>query len=232
MIAPSDSTVVEITDLVKSYSLTEAASITVLDHISLSLKRRELVVLSGVSGSGKSTLLNIIGGIERCDGGSVRVCGIDVGSVPRAKRALFRAHHIGFIFQFFNLLPSLTALENVTAALEPLDSKRTERRDRAMNALDSVGLSQLANKFPGQMSGGEQQRVSIARAMVKHPPLILADEPTGALDRDNATQVLECLKMLQKDVSTSIIVATHDPLVDEYADYGWHIADGKTEVTR
>ena len=158
--------------------------------------------------------------------------GADLGILSRGQRTAFRANTIGFIFQFFNLLPTLTALENVSAALEPLDKGAVERREQAMDMLEAVGIAHLAGNFPSQMSGGEQQRVSIARAMVKQPPVILADEPTGALDHKNATQVLECLTRLQQQIGTTIIVATHDPIVISYATETWEMHDGAIEVGR
>ena len=198
--------------------------------LDLTIYQGEFFVLVGGSGSGKSTLLNILGGIEVFDSGKVEVSGADLGILSRGQRTAFRANTIGFIFQFFNLLPTLTALENVSAALEPLDKGAVERREQAMDMLDAVGIAHLAGNFPAQMSGGEQQRVSIARAMVKQPPVILADEPTGALDHKNATQVLECLTRLQQQIGTTIIVATHDPIVISYATETWEMCDGAIEV--
>ena len=227
----TDRGTIRVSSLTKTYP-GPTHGLKVLDDVSLAAERGSYIALRGVSGSGKSTLLNILGGIEVFDSGKVEVSGADLGILSRGQRTAFRASTIGFIFQFFNLLPTLTALENVSAALEPLDKAAVERREQAMDMLDAVGIAHLAGNFPAQMSGGEQQRVSIARAMVKQPPVILADEPTGALDHKNATQVLDCLTRLQQQIGTTIIVATHDPIVISYATETWEMCDGAIEVGR
>ena len=224
----TDRGTIRVSSLTKTYP-GPTHGLKVLDDVSLAAERGSYIALRGVSGSGKSTLLNILGGIEVFDSGKVEVSGADLGILSRGQRTAFRASTIGFIFQFFNLLPTLTALENVSAALEPLNKAAVERREQA---LDAVGIAHLAGNFPAQMSGGEQQRVSIARAMVKQPPVILADEPTGALDHKNATQVLDCLTRLQQQIGTTIIVATHDPIVISYATETWEMCDGAIEVGR
>ncbi|WP_028706630.1 ABC transporter ATP-binding protein [Propionibacterium acidifaciens] len=221
---------IRVSSLTKTYP-GPTRDLKVLDNISVSAERGSYIALRGVSGSGKSTLLNILGGIEVFDSGKVEVSGANLSTLLRKQRTAFRARTIGFIFQFFNLLPTLTALENVSAALEPLGKAIAERREQSMAMLDAVGIAHLANNFPAQMSGGEQQRVSIARAMVKRPPVILADEPTGALDRKNATQILDCLTRLQQQIGTTIVVATHDPIVISYATETWEIGDGVIEVS-
>lgn len=231
MIAETDRGSIRVSSLTKTYP-GPAHGLKVLDDVSVVAERGSYIALRGVSGSGKSTLLNILGGIEVFDSGKVEVSGADLGTLPRGQRTAFRARTIGFIFQFFNLLPTLTALENVSAALEPLGKAANERRELAMAMLDAVGIARLADNFPAQMSGGEQQRVSIARAMVKQPPLILADEPTGALDHKNATQVLDCLTRLQQQTGTTIVVATHDPIVASYATEIWEMDDGAIKVSR
>ena len=227
----TDRGTIRVSSLTKTYP-GPTHGLKVLDDVSLAAERGSYIALRGVSGSGKSTLLNILGGIEVFDSGKVEVSGADLGILSRGQRTAFRANTIGFIFQFFNLLPTLTALENVSAALEPLDKGAVERREQAMDMLEAVGIAHLAGNFPSQMSGGEQQRVSIARAMVKQPPVILADEPTGALDHKNATQVLECLTRLQQQIGTTVIVATHDPIVISYATETWEMHDGAIEVGR
>jgi putative ABC transport system ATP-binding protein len=222
---------VQVRSLLKVYP-SPGGDVTVLDRVSASVRAGQVVALTGVSGSGKSTLLNVLAGIDAFDDGRVHVCGVDLATLRPAQRSSFRAHHIGFVFQFFNILPMLTALENVAAALEPLQVKRKERDARAAAMLSRVGLGSRARSYPGQLSGGEQQRVSIARAMVKNPPLLLADEPTGALDHDNAVQVMDYIRELQRDSGTTVIVATHDPLVLSYADVQWRLAGGTVEVTQ
>lgn len=231
--APLSSTLhaVTIHELRKSYP-GPTGKVDVLDGISGVIEKGQIVLLSGVSGSGKSTLLHIIGGIDGFDDGEVVVSGIDLSLLRERQRPQFRARNIGFVFQFFNLLPMLTVLENVTAALEPLNIRRKEQRTKALAMLEAVGMAAHATKFPAQLSGGEQQRVSIARAMVKQPPLILADEPTGALDHANAKHVLDCLKKLQESARTTVIIATHDPFVREYADVEWTLAEGTVEVNQ
>lgn len=221
---------IRISSLTKTYP-GPARDLKVLDEVSITAERGSYIALRGVSGSGKSTFLNILGGIEAFDSGKVEVNGVDLGVLPRRRRSDFRATAIGFVFQFFNLLPTLTALENVSAALEPLGKAAAERRKRALAMLDAVGIAHLADSFPAQMSGGEQQRASIARAMVKQPPLILADEPTGALDHANAKQVLDCLIRLQRQTGTTLVVATHDPVVTSYAMEIWEIGDGSIKVS-
>jgi len=202
----------------------------VLKGIDLTINKGEIVSIVGPSGAGKTTLLQVMGTLYRPDEGTIEMVGTDITRLSKSALSKFRNRHIGFIFQFFNLLPTLTALENVSAALEPLDKGAVERREQAMDMLEAVGIAHLASNFPSQMSGGEQQRVSIARAMVKQPPVILADEPTGALDHKNATQVLECLTRLQQQIGTTVIVATHDPIVISYATETWEMCDGAIEV--
>lgn len=229
--AEADRGIIRVSSLTKTYP-GPTRGLKVLDNVSVSAERGSYIALRGVSGSGKSTLLNILGGIEVFDSGTVEVSGTNLGALPRKQRTAFRARTIGFIFQFFNLLPTLTALENVSAALEPLGMAAPERRKQSMAMLGEVGISHLADNFPAQMSGGEQQRVSIARAMAKQPPVILADEPTGALDHKNATQILDCLARLQQQIGVTVVVATHDPIVIGYATETWEMRDGDIEVSR
>lgn len=187
-------------------------TITVLDHINLEVNEGDSVALMGPSGSGKSTLLNLIAGLDTPTEGIIRIGGIDISQLSEAQLAQWRAHHIGFIFQFYNLMPVLNALENVELPLRlipGLSSK--ERLHRARTALDLVGLSDRMNHVPSELSGGQQQRVAIARALVTDPSLIVADEPTGDLDRHTGEEILYLLNTLNQDMQKTILMVTHDP---------------------
>jgi putative ABC transport system ATP-binding protein len=182
---------------------------TVLDHASLAVERGALVAVMGRSGSGKSTLLRLIGGLEPADAGTVRVGGADLGAYSEAERAAWRRRDLGFVFQFFNLLPTLTVAENVELplALNAIAAHEARRRSRAL--LEELGLRNCAERFPEELSGGEQQRVAIARAVVHEPQLVLADEPTGNLDVETAGQVLELLRRTCERRGTTLVLATH-----------------------
>jgi len=227
----SNGPVIELAGLTKHYE-TGAGNVAVLLGIDMVVKAGESVALKGVSGSGKSTLLHILGAVEKHTAGTAKVCGVELSTLPFRKQTDFRARNIGFVFQFFNLIPTLTALENVTAALEPLGGTRALRERAAQDALSAVGLSEHADKYPAQLSGGQQQRVAIARALVKKPPLLLADEPTGNLDTATARQVFGILKKLQHETGVSMVIATHDPVVCEYADRIYHLDNGRLGVER
>ncbi len=203
-----------------------AETIHVLEALDLDVEKGEFLALMGPSGSGKSTLLNLIGGLDRPTGGTVEVGGTRIDDLSNRKLAAWRARHVGFVFQFYNLLPVLTAARNVELPLllTPLDKK--ERRRQVATALDIVGLSDRLKHYPRQLSGGEQQRVGIARAIASDPSLILADEPTGDLDRKSGDEVLEILHTLSKDHGKTIIMVTHDPLAAERADRVLHLEKG------
>lgn len=175
----------------------------------------QFVVILGPSGSGKTTLLNLIGGIEQATAGSVTVAGIDIASLDDDGRTQYRRDRVGFVFQFFNLVPTLTALENVQLLAE-VTGPEAERRSR--DALARVGLSEVADRFPGEMSGGQQQRVAIARALVKEPPLLLCDEPTGSLDLDTGRQVLAVLRDLAREGHHTVVIVTHNSALAAMAD--------------
>lgn len=228
---PPQCAVIHIEELRKAYPSPQG-QVPVLKGISGTVLSGETVVLKGVSGSGKSTLLNVLGALDGFDSGNVEVCGADLGRLAVSKRATFRASNIGFVFQYFNLLPMLSVVENVGMSLAAQGVGRKERHARSMDMLRAVGLEGHAGKFPDQLSGGEQQRVSIARAMVKLPPLILADEPTGALDEATASQVLDLMHSLQAEHETTLFLATHDSLVSQYADVEWRLSMGHIEVSR
>ena len=181
----------------------------VLDRASVAIEHGALVAVIGRSGSGKSTLLRIIGGLEPADSGSVRVAGADLGARTESERAAWRRRDLGFVFQFFNLLPTLTVAENVELPLSLNAVAATEARRRSRALLAELGLADCANRFPEELSGGEQQRVAIARAVVHEPKLVLADEPTGNLDLDTATQVLALLRATCESRGTTLVIATH-----------------------
>ena len=192
------------------------------NNISFSLEKGEFVVILGTSGAGKSTLLNILGGMEKPDSGNIFIDGKNIAKFNNKELTDYRRFDVGFIFQFYNLLPNLTALENVELAT-----------DIANNTVDSyeilreLGLYERANNFPSQLSGGEQQRVSIARAIAKMPKILLCDEPTGALDYKTGIQVLKLLKKLSKDKNITVIIVTHNSAISEIADKIIHIHDAK-----
>ncbi|MEX3933391.1 ABC transporter ATP-binding protein [Paraburkholderia phymatum] len=200
---------VEIRHLVKSYRR-GVQTVPVLLDITLSIGDGDFIALMGPSGSGKSTLLNLIAGIDRPDGGELHVGGVDITRLSEAALAQWRAAHVGFIFQFYNLMPVLTAFENIELPLMLTRLTRKERRERVALVLDMVNLSNRAHHYPSELSGGQQQRVAIARALITDPTLIVADEPTGDLDRASAEEVLSMLQRLNRELGKTIIMVTHD----------------------
>jgi putative ABC transport system ATP-binding protein len=200
---------------------------TVLAEASLTLNAGQFVVVLGPSGSGKTTLLNLIGAMDTPSSGSILVAGVDLGSSSPSASAAFRRDKIGFIFQFYNLFPTLTVAENVEAGLEILSLSRAEVRRRTREYLDAVGLADRAGAFPSQLSGGQQQRVAIARALAKEPPLVLADEPTGNLDRDTGEQVVRLMRALNRRSGAAFVVVTHNAEIAKVADRVVHISAGK-----
>ncbi|MDJ0704078.1 MAG: ABC transporter ATP-binding protein [Leptolyngbyaceae cyanobacterium MO_188.B28] len=199
---------------------------TVLNQVDLTFNPGEFVVLLGHSGSGKSTLLNLISGIDQPSGGTVRINGLAITDLDERSRTLFRRDHIGFVFQFFNLIPTLTVLENVTLPLELAGSAPQKAQREALRLLDQVGLLDRQNTFPDKLSGGQQQRVAIARALVQKPQLVLADEPTGNLDEETGERVLKRLLSLTRDAQKTLIMATHNPEIAQYADRVLRVQDG------
>ena len=208
---------VELHHVAKTYRAGEVL-VNVLRDVDLVLRRDEIVVVHGVSGSGKTTLLNLIGALDVPSSGTVLVEGAAISAMNERTRSRFRAAKIGFIFQFYNLLPTLTAAENVEAALEVLPLTRAEIRDRTHRYLSAIGMGDKAGKFPSQLSGGEQQRVGIARALAKEPPLILADEPTGNLDEDSGLEVMRLMTELRASVRATVVVVTHNAGLTTFAD--------------
>ncbi|MBA5639448.1 ABC transporter ATP-binding protein [Duganella sp. LX20W] len=201
--------IVQIEHLVKSYRR-GGQVVPVLTDISLSIQAGDFTALMGPSGSGKSTLLNLIAGIDKPDSGLLRVDGLDIARMGESALAQWRATHVGFIFQFYNLMPVLTAFENVELPLLLTSLSRRERRERVELTLAMVNLADRMDHTPNELSGGQQQRVAIARAIVTDPALIVADEPTGDLDRASAAEVLALLQRLNRELGKTIIMVTHD----------------------
>jgi len=217
--ASAPAPVVEIAHLYKSYRRGSQV-LPVLEDISLNIHEGEFLALMGPSGSGKTTLLNLIAGLDRPDSGRLTVHGTELMGLTEAQLADWRAGHVGFVFQFYHLIPVLTAFENVELPLLLTKLSRRERREHVNLVLDLVGLSDRLGHYPGQLSGGQQQRVAIARALVTDPTLIAADEPTGDLDRESAQEVLGLLTQLNQKFHKTIIIVTHDP---EAASHASHI---------
>ena len=218
--------IVSIRDLSKVYRQGEI-QVTALNNVSIDIETGEFVVLMGPSGSGKSTLLHIIAGIDRVSVGSVLVQGINVANLTESQLADWRNQNVGFVFQSFNLIPVLTAAENVELPLLLTALGRAERRRQVALALDLVGLADRGHHRPDQMSGGQQQRVAIARALVTDPTLIVADEPTGNLDAKSATDVLSILQALSRDSRKTVIMVTHDPKAAGYGTRSLHLEKGE-----
>jgi putative ABC transport system ATP-binding protein len=211
-----DALMVELRGVTKTFSR-GGDKIHVLDGLDLTIAEGSFEALMGPSGSGKTTLLNLIAGLDQATSGSVRVAGQELTKMGDSELAKFRANNIGFIFQSYNLMPVLTAVENVELPLLLTSLGRAERRKRAETALRVVGLEERMKHFPRQLSGGQEQRVAIARAIVNDPKIIVADEPTGDLDRKSADDVLTLLEKLQTDLKKTIVMVTHDPLAAERA---------------
>jgi len=221
----TDTCVVRLDDVRKEYGDT-----TALDGVSLEIRTGEAVAVMGPSGCGKSTLLNMIAGLDRPTSGSVRVHDEDLGLLNETKLALFRRHRIGMIFQFFNLLDDLPALENVTLAAQLTGTKTGPARKRAMELLDELGIADRRNAYPATLSGGERQRVAVARALMNRPALLLADEPTGALDSRAGEQVMDLLLDLNQ-IGQTLLIVTHDGrLATRCASRVVELADG--QITR
>jgi len=208
--------IVQVRGVSKSYRR-DSMAISVLRDISLDVPEGEFLGLMGPSGSGKTTLLNLIAGIDRPDAGSVAVAGTDVTKLSESEAARWRATHIGFVFQFYNLLPVLTAFENVELPLLLAPLSKAERRKHVETALALVGLADRVHHYPRQLSGGQEQRVAIARAIASDPTILVADEPTGDLDRKSAEEVLTLLERLNREFKKTIVMVTHDPHAAERA---------------
>jgi putative ABC transport system ATP-binding protein len=219
-------TIVEIRHLAKSYRR-GGQIIPVLSDLSFDIAEGEFIALMGPSGSGKSTLLNLIAGIDKPDRGELRVAGLDISTLSEADLADWRASHIGFVFQFYNLMPVLTAFENIELPLLLTRLSRRQRRERVELALDMVGLTDRMDHYPSELSGGQQQRVAIARAIISDPLLIVADEPTGDLDRVSAADILDLLDRLNRELGKTIVMVTHDQRAAEHARIVRHLDKGE-----
>ena len=223
---------IELRDVSKSY-YREAIEIPVLDGVTIAVSEGDFLGLMGPSGSGKSTLLNLLAGIDRPTRGTISIDGTDITRLGERVLAGWRARHIGFIFQLYNLIPVLTAFENVELPLLLTSLSRARRREHVMTALDIVGLGDRARHYPRQLSGGQEQRVAIARAIVTDPTLLLADEPTGDLDAKSAGEVLTLLQRLNQEFKKTIVMVTHDPHAAERASHVLHLEKGTlVEQTR
>lgn len=209
-------------DVSKGYKV-GGQSVNALDHLTITIDKGDMCALMGPSGAGKTTLLNMIGGLDVPDSGKVKVGNLDLSRLNEMQRASFRKRNVGFIFQFYNLIPSLTAYENV---LVPVMFERDQRRGRAEDLLDRMGLSRRLDHLPSELSGGEKQRVAIARALMNDPPLILADEPTGNIDSETAREIVSLFRQLN-DEGKTLILATHDRMVAGKARSMLRMRDGR-----
>ncbi|TGX55254.1 ABC transporter ATP-binding protein [Sphingomonas gei] len=223
---PAVDNLIDIVDLSKSYRR-GSTEVPIFDKLSLSIERGRFVALMGPSGSGKTTLLNLLAGIDRPNSGMLAVDGERIDGYSESGLTQWRANTLGFIFQFYNLMPMLTAAQNVELPLLLHRMSAKERRRRVDTALDVVGLADRARHRPRELSGGQQQRVAIARALVADPKLILADEPTGDLDRPSANAVLEILRLLADELGKTIVMVTHDPVAARAADLTLHLEKGR-----
>ncbi len=217
---------VSLQNVTKSYKR-DSLEIPVLQNISFEIPEGEFLGLMGPSGSGKTTLLNLIAGIDKPTSGKITVSNTDVGALSETELAKWRAHNVGFIFQFYNLLPVLTAFENVELPLLLTKLSKKERKEHVEFALKIVGLADRMNHYPKQLSGGQEQRVAIARAIVTDPTLLVADEPTGDLDRVSAEEILKLLERLNTEFKKTIIMVTHDPRAAERAHLVRHLDKGE-----
>ena len=208
----------------------ESAPVQVLDDVTLAIASGDFAVLMGASGSGKSTLLNLIGAVDRPTRGRIFLDDVETSALDERALTMLRRTSIGYIFQFFNLIPTLNVLENVAFPLSLAGVKRAEAAARARAVLDDVGLGARATHYPNELSGGEMQRVAIGRAIVHRPPLILADEPTGNLDSRNGERILELIREIHGAQRPTIVMATHSERAASFGDYVIQVADGRTEA--
>jgi putative ABC transport system ATP-binding protein len=220
--------IVDIRNITKSYHR-DSIEIPVLQNLSCTIPEGEFLALMGPSGSGKTTLLNLIAGIDRPDSGEIIVNGINVPSLNESGLAKWRSHNVGFIFQFYNLLPVLTAFENVELPLLLTNLSKKERKEHVEEALSLVGLTDRMKHYPRQLSGGQEQRVAIARAIVTDPLVLVADEPTGDLDKHSAEEILVLLERLNREFKKTIVMVTHDPRAAEKAHTIRHLDKGELQ---
>ncbi len=218
--------IVTATNLTRVYG-SGSTAVHALRGIDLAVEKGTMVVLRGRSGSGKTTLLNLLGGLDRPTGGSVRIAGTDLSGLTDAQLTGLRRHELGFVFQTFSLLPTFSAYENLELSLRLGGWPLRQRRSRVMELLSTVGLADKTRHRPFELSGGEQQRVCIARALANSPSILLADEPTGDLDSVTGLGIISLFRRIVAEGSVTAIVATHDPVVSDYADVTYHIVDGR-----
>ncbi|ENK1243235.1 ABC transporter ATP-binding protein [Clostridium botulinum] len=218
--------IIEATDVKKTFTIGKI-QVDILKGVSIEIEKGEFVAIIGESGSGKSTFLNILGGLMPPSSGDIFIENEKINGLSENKLALFRRHNIGFVFQSYNLIPQLTALENVEMPLIFSGISKKERRDRAFQMLKKVGLKERAHHKPSELSGGQQQRVSIARALVNYPKIVLADEPTGNLDSKNSIEILNILKELNQTTGQTFVIVTHSSKVCDYANKIIKVVDGK-----
>jgi putative ABC transport system ATP-binding protein len=218
--------VVSLKNVVKRYTRGKQ-QVEVLHALDLTVESGDFLALMGPSGSGKTTLLNLIGGLDRPDEGEVTVAGERIDKLSSGQLARWRARHVGFVFQFYNLLPVLTAERNVEVPLLLTKLSRAQRRQNVRAALELVGLADRAKHKPSELSGGQQQRVAIARALIADPTLLVCDEPTGDLDRENAEEILNLLQILNKQQGKTIIMVTHDPRAADHASHRLYVDKGR-----
>ena len=216
---------VSVQNVVKVYQR-DSQQITVLDRLNLEVPQGEFLALMGPSGSGKTTLLNLIAGIDRATSGTVRVAGTDLTPLSEGELAKWRSRNVGFIFQFYNLIPVLNAVENVELPLLLSHLSKRERRERALTALRIVGLADRSKHYPRQLSGGQEQRVAIARAIVTDPAVLVADEPTGDLDSKSAEEILDLMQTFNQEFGKTIVMVTHDPRAASRAHIQRHLEKG------
>lgn len=216
---------VEMQGVCKDYLLGQV-KVEALKNININISRQQFTVLSGLSGSGKTTLLNLIGGIDSPDRGSLVIAGLNIAELNDDERSEFRASHLGFIFQNFNLIPVLTAWENIEIPLILQKKTASQRKSAIFEMLETVGLADKAQSLPGQLSGGQRQRVAIARALIHRPSLVLADEPTANLDSKTGLSILQLLRRLQQEQSITVVFSSHDPQVIAAADNLYVVHDG------
>jgi putative ABC transport system ATP-binding protein len=216
---------IELRNVTKKYTR-DKIDVPVLDNVSMTVDEGDFLALMGPSGSGKSTLLNLLAGIDQPTNGSIKIAGTEIAGLSERALASWRARNIGFIFQLYNLIPVLTAFENVELPLLLTSLSKKERREHVMTALDIVGLSDRAKHYPRQLSGGQEQRVAIARAIVTDPTVLLADEPTGDLDAKSGQEILALLQGLNGQYKKTIIMVTHDPHAAERATHVYHLEKG------
>ena len=219
-------TLIKVENVNKTYQR-GGETLTVLDGLNLDVPNQDFLALMGPSGSGKSTLLNLMGGLDTPTSGGIGINGVQLDQMNAKQLSSWRSSNVGFIFQFYNLLPVLTADKNVELPLLLTNLSKSQRKDHVLTAMKAVGIDDRSDHKPNELSGGQQQRVAIARALVSDPDILVCDEPTGDLDRNTATEILELLKILNEDHGKTIIMVTHDPVAAESAKRVLHLDKGK-----